>query len=51
MEMTSDDAPGMKRSGVRSFGIDDILGHTSANKRARGGLGDRGDGRQAGRIC
>ena len=35
MEQTSEDASAMKKVGVRSFGIDDILGHTSAKARVR----------------
>lgn len=34
MERISEDAAAMKKVGVRSFGIDDILGHTSARARA-----------------
>ena len=35
MEQTSEDAAAMKKVGVRSFGIDDILSHTSAKARIK----------------
>ena len=44
MEQTSEDASAMKKVGVRSFGIDDILGHTSAKARVREAEG-KGQGR------
>ena len=45
MEQTSEDASAMKKVGVRSFGIDDILGHTSAKARVREAEGQKGQGR------
>ena len=36
MERISEDAAAMKKVGVRSFGIDDILGHTSARAKEAG---------------
>ena len=45
MEQTSEDASAMKKIGVRSFGIDDILSHTSAKARVKEAEGQR-EGRQ-----
>ena len=45
MERISEDAATMKKVGVRSFGIDDILGHTSARAKEEQREGRPGQGR------